>query len=170
MDIIKIADKADRLVRKYKTRDPFLLADYLHITLIYRKFEKLKGCFLVNQRNAYIILNDSMEDHKKAWVLGHEIGHRILHYADAVNLSKGIMTFSLYDKTTKPEREANLFAAELLVDDDVMTEYIYNNEFTAEQCDKAMCLHPSIISLKTEIMDKRGINVIRQEYDRNFLK
>ena len=170
MDILQIADKADNLIRKYKTRNPFKLVRYLDIALMFEPLMDLKGCFMVNWRNSYIFINDSMDDAETTWVLGHEIGHRILHYDLAKDIAKGLMEYSLYDMTTTPEREANIFAAELLVDEEELLEYIYNFGYTVDECAKAMSMHPAFIALKIEILNARGHKLNMQDYDRNFLK
>ena len=44
----------------------------------------------------------------------------------------------LYDMTTKPEYEANIVAAEILLDTDEILEYIYDYGYTSEQIARAM--------------------------------
>ena len=170
MDILRIADMADALVCQCKTRDPYSIIKYLNITLLPEPLTNLKGCFLVRKRNSYIIINQFLDENEAVWVLGHEIGHRILHYLTAQNLSRGLHEFSLFDMTTTPEREANLFAAELLVDEEELTDYIYNYGYNVAECAKAMSLHPAVIALKIEILIARGHDLKMQDYDRNFLK
>ena len=170
MDILKIAEKADDLVRKYSTRNPFRIAEALNIIVIPRNLKTLKGCFRVENRNSFIFINRSLDECESAWVLGHEIGHKMLHYLTAKNLERGLLEFSLYDMTTTPEREANIFAAELLIDEKELTDYIYNYEYSVDECAKAMSMHPTLIALKIEILNARGHKLNVQEYDRNFLK
>ena len=44
----------------------------------------------------------------------------------------------LYDMTTKSEYEANIVAAEILLDTDEVLDYIYGYGYTSEQIARAM--------------------------------
>ena len=48
-------------------------------------------------------------------ICAHELGHDRLHLHFAKNFA--IREFGLFDMSSKPEREANIFAAELLIDE-----------------------------------------------------
>jgi Zn-dependent peptidase ImmA (M78 family) len=54
-------------------------------------------------------------------VCAHELGHDVLHQ----HLAKqgAIQEFVMYDMTGRPEYEANVFAAHLLLDEDEIIEY-----------------------------------------------
>lgn len=168
MDILEIAAKADSYVRKYKTRNPFVIAEALGVEIMPIEMQKLKGCFKVIKRNPFIFVNAFMEEAETVWVLGHELGHNCLHRHLAA-MSSGLMEYSLYDMTARPEREANLFAAELLIDEEDLLEYIYDYGYTAEQCAQALNIHPAFIALKIEILNARGYDLRMQDYDRKFL-
>lgn len=65
------------------------------------------GLYLYIQKTKVIILNNNLSYWKKQIVLAHEIGHAILH-------AKEKHAFSLSKTKTIQEKEANLFAVELL--------------------------------------------------------
>lgn len=115
----KIYHKALELIKKYETRDPFQLAEALGITVMFREdFKKLKGMYKVILRNRYIFINSNLEPDMQALVCAHELGHDLLH---RVFLKSSVFQeFVLYDMKSKPEYEANIFASELLLDDDVV--------------------------------------------------
>lgn len=64
----------------------------------------------------YIVINKNITDELKHIICVHGLGHDKLHLDFAKNAA--IKELSLFDMTSKPGREANLFAAELLIDDD----------------------------------------------------
>ena len=53
----------------------------------------------------------------------------------------------LYDMRSKPEYEANIVAAEILLDNDELLDYIYYYRYSAEQIARAMHLSLIHISL-----------------------
>ena len=56
--------------------------------------------------------------------------------------------FMLYDMTTKAEYEANIVAAEILLDTDEILEYIYDYGYTSEQIARAMGTDINLVALK----------------------
>ncbi|WMJ22662.1 ImmA/IrrE family metallo-endopeptidase [Paludicola sp. MB14-C6] len=110
-----ITDIVDQLVKQYKTRDPFELTEALNIFVGYRPFNSLKGFYCVMNRERHIILNDNLSEQEQRLVIAHELGHDRLHQTFAK--VSPMKDFQLYDMTSKPEYQANYFAAELLIDD-----------------------------------------------------
>lgn len=64
MNVLQITQKADDLIVKHNTRNPLELLDELNITVVQRYMKKLKGCFMVLNRNAYIILNNTLDEYE----------------------------------------------------------------------------------------------------------
>ncbi|WMJ23715.1 ImmA/IrrE family metallo-endopeptidase [Paludicola sp. MB14-C6] len=110
-----ITDIVDQLIKQYKTRDPFELTEALNIFVGYRPFNSLKGFYCVMNRERHIILNDNLSEQEQRLVIAHELGHDRLHQTFAK--VSPMKDFQLYDMTSKPEYQANYFAAELLIDD-----------------------------------------------------
>ena len=171
MKTLEIADRADELILAHDTRNPLTILEELDITLVCQRLKSVKGCFIVHDRNDYIIINDRLEEREAVWGIAHEIAHKMLHYTAARNLSNGLLKYTVYDVNvrSKQEYEANVFAAELLVADDILLDYIYNYGYTLEQCAKLLSMHPAIIALKVEILIARGYDIRGQDYDKNFL-
>lgn len=120
------------LVRRCGTRDPFRIARELGIEVLFcEDFGPLKGMYRVIKRNRFIFINKDLSSHMQTIVCAHEIGHDRLHRNMAMN--DAIHEFMLYDMATKPEYEANIVAAEILLDTDTIIEYIYDYGFTSEQ-------------------------------------
>ena len=157
------------LVRRCETRDPFRIADELGVEVLFcEDFGRLKGMYRVIKRNRFILLNKDLSDRMMRIVCAHELGHDQLHR----NLAKGsaIQEFMLYDMTTKPEYEANIVAAEILLDTDEILEYIYDYGYTSEQIARAMETDINLVALKIAHLAETGYDLRRIEHKSDFLK
>lgn len=120
------------LVKKFNTRNPHIIADELGITVKLKELSPAapKGCFKKVLKRKFIIVNTTriINDTELNMVLAHELGHALLHCSDS--------DFFLHDNTFfnrgKYETEANLFAAELLIDENKIDK-IYLRNCTLEQ-------------------------------------
>ena len=120
------------LVRRFGTRDPFQIAGELGISvLLCEDFGSLKGMYRVIKRNRFIFLNKDLGDRMLRIVCAHELGHDRLHRKLAQ--ANSLHEFMLYDMTTRPEYEANIVAAEILIDNEELLDYIYTYQYSAEQ-------------------------------------
>lgn len=117
-----IINSSVKLFKKYKTRNPFEIADLLHIDVLFMDLGKLKGFYKRDGHNRFIVINDDLSEPVQRIVCAHELGHDQLHRDLAKSLT--LQEFGVYDMTSKPEYEANLFAAELLLpDQDIMAHF-----------------------------------------------
>lgn len=157
------------LVKRCGTRDPFRIARELGIEVMFcSDFGPLKGMYRVIRRNRFIFLNEDLSPRMQRIVCAHELGHDQLHR----NLAKGnsLQEFTLYDMTTKPEYEANIVAAEILLDTNEVLEYIYQYEYTSEQIAFAMQTDINLVALKVAHLIETGYDLRRQEHQSDFLK
>ena len=76
----------------------------------------------------------------------------------------------MYDMTTKPEYEANIVAAEILLDTDEILEYIYDYGYTSEQIARAMETDINLVALKIAHLAETGDDLRRIEHQSHFLK
>ena len=160
--------RALALLRRYRTRDPFLLAEAMGITVLHgEKFGRLKGLYRVIKRNRFIILNADNDPHTDRIVCAHEIGHDQLHRA----LAQGrlMQETMLYDVSVTQEYEANLFAAELLLEDEELLEYAHQG-YSAEQIASAMETDVNLVALKAICLNHRGYDLHRFPHSSDFLR
>ncbi len=120
-----IKRRVKNLEKKYGTRNPYKLCEFLNIEVIYMDLGNLKGIFKKVITNNFIVINENLDEFCQKVVLAHELGHAILHNSKDIQTLKDYDLFPKY--SNRLEVEANTFAAELLIDDDFDNdEYIEN--------------------------------------------
>ena len=112
-------------VRQFGTRDPFKIAD--QIGVLYQIGNcKHDGCYMFLKNHRYIFLSNQLEEKELRLVMAHELGHALL--------DRKANCYFIRNKTlllnSKLERRANLFAAYLLIPNEMMEEYA---EYTISQ-------------------------------------
>lgn len=116
MNIKRIAEK---LMRKYDTNNPFKLADELGIIVKYDDLGNTWGYFITYKRIKIIHINKNIEEWLQRYTCAHELGHSILHKGVPTPFLKKHTLFSI----EKIERQANTFAVELLMPDEIISKY-----------------------------------------------
>ncbi len=165
----QLSKVGERLVKRCGTRDPFEIARQLGVEVLFcPDFGPLKGMYRVVRRNRFIFINDSLAPQMQRIVCAHELGHDQLHR----NLAKdgALQEFMLYDMTTKPEYEANIVAAEILLDTDEVLDYVYKYGYTSEQIAKAMGTDINLVALNVAHTAETGHALRRIEHRSDFLK
>ncbi len=150
-----IYDEVERLVKKCKSRNPFDILDALNVVVMEsNSYQKLKGyCFCAN-RTVYVVINESLHPALKKIVAAHELAHIILHKK---MLQLAPMKDSvLYDMTTETEYEANLFAADLLIPDDVISDMSKDEDMDYFRICQTLSISPDLMSFKLFSLIKRG--------------
>jgi len=128
-------------IRKFQTRDPFELADYLKIQYQIGPLGSISGCYMYLKRHRCIFLNHQLCNQELKVVMAHELGHAVLH--------KHENCYFLRNKTllsaSKIENEANTFAAELLIPDSIIYE---NPGCTKEQLARMLGYSKALLQFK----------------------
>lgn len=110
-----IKREIDKIVNKYHTRDPFELCDALKVNCYILDLHKeINGLYQYEKRNQFIYINCNLSDELQKVICAHELGHAILHKKTNCTFLKKNTFFNV----DKLEREANLFAAELIIPND----------------------------------------------------
>ena len=155
-----IKREVTRLKVKYQTDDPFELCDELRIQIALEpmgtNLRSCKGFFLVNARCKIIVINSQLPDHIQRIILTHELGHAVLH-----SHSTGISAFhefSVLDNADRYEYEANIFAAEfILEDEDVLDLLRDENDFFCLA--SHLNVPPELLDFKFRIMKQSGYQI-----------
>ena len=140
-DIIATVRKA---IEKCGTRDPFEIAEMCHAELIIKELGSLKGFYKIINEVPFIFINKSLSASDARLVCAHELGHHALHKKFA---RVGFEEFSLFCETSRREYEANLFAAELLIDEEALEEFIEYG-YTKNQIAAAFGLDEKLVEMK----------------------
>lgn len=123
MDIKKLADF---IAKKYQTRNPFEILKGMNTILVFAPLVDIRGFYQSFQRNNIIYIDENLQEHEQRLVCAHELGHMILHK----NENTVFMDSRTHLKTSTYETEANKFAVELLIPNEVILE---NWKCTTEQ-------------------------------------
>lgn len=111
-----IKNRAEALAEEYRTRNPFELLETLGIDIEFNsEFTELKGFFTIINGCRFAVINANLPYEEQKIVAAHELGHALLHEEFAKDAQ--LCDTMLYDMRSKPEFEANLFAAYLLISD-----------------------------------------------------
>ena len=138
MDIRK---KTRSLKKKYGTNNPFDIAQHLGIKVIFEPLGSISGYYNKQLRMKQIHINHNLSEHDQLFTCAHELGHAIMHRKENCYFIRN-KTLLL---TSKMEIEANKFATELLIDDEVFLEF---QEFTTNQIARALGYNEELIRLR----------------------
>ena len=118
-----IVNKARETVNMAGSRDPFNAATLIGVSVNYKDLGNLRGAYLSSMPMPVIIINENIDSQMKKIVCAHELGHHILHQ----NISHSCTENSFNGrKTGTLEMEANIFAAEFLIDKAAVIENLKN--------------------------------------------
>lgn len=138
-----IKAKVNKLVRFYKTRDPFEMIKGMNVILVNYPLEGVRGFYQYFQRNNLIYLDDRLSENERRFVLAHELGHMFLHK----NANAIFMDTRTQFNTARYESEANKFAMELLLPDEILNDYIESG-YTIEQVARITGYYQKLIELR----------------------
>lgn len=143
-----IKEMVDKYKRRFKSTDPFYIAEELNCIIIETPMHKdTRGFYQYFQRNKIIYINKNLLDEEKRVVCAHELGHAILHTHDNLYFIKN---YTLFEKN-KYEIAANYFAAELLITDDTLLSY---KDYTIDEISKIEKVPTKLIELKFRNFNK----------------
>ena len=144
-----ICDEVRKLKAKYEETDPFKLCKLLGIKVLWAPMGKgtecCKGFFLTQSRISTMTLNSQLSEEFLRIICSHELGHYILHRKQAG--VKAFHDFGLFDTASSMEYEANIFAAELLLDDEDVIEKL-NDDLSFFQAASELCVPSEILDFK----------------------
>ena len=139
------------------TRDPFELLEGLNAITVfsdaYRR-DGLRGYCAMLNRLPYVVINAKQREEEQRVVAAHEAGHLILHEE---TLRKQVFRDkNVYDSTSICEREANLFAADFLMDDEEVLSLLREEGADADGVAKQMGVPTAFFAFKLFSMIERG--------------
>ncbi|MGI5892104.1 MAG: ImmA/IrrE family metallo-endopeptidase [Bacillota bacterium] len=173
MTIDYICSLVAKLIKKYGETDPFRLAQAMRLTVLFEAMGKqpdaCKGFFLYQSRVKVIVINSDLPEAIQRIILAHELGHCVLH-KEAARLS-AFHDFALYDSSSQYEYEANLFTAELLLEDELVFEALNEDNFFFAAA-RSMNVPAELLDFKFRILKNKGYKIVDTPIlaNSNFLK
>lgn len=150
-DLERIVGICDEVMVKHGTRNPFVIAAGEGIPVTgCPDFKKLRGMYKVILGQRFIFLNGNLSRREARMVLAHELGHDFLHR----DMAEGsvVQDYFILDMSLKPEYQANLFAAHLLISTRKLEEVLRQGA-SREQAAALFRVTPEFIDLKKKILD-----------------
>ncbi|MFJ6210553.1 ImmA/IrrE family metallo-endopeptidase [Lysinibacillus sp. NPDC092081] len=112
------------LINQHQTTDFTVIAQQMNIQIVEHDLnEEIYGFYRYVRRNKYIFINSNLAEHKKKFVRVHELGHVVLH----PDLNTPFMRSNTFFSVDKIEHQANRFAVEMLITDELAQDYLAEN-------------------------------------------
>lgn len=141
----KIEKVVSSLVKKYGTTSPFEICEYLGINVIYQDLpEYVRGFFVKILKNFVVVINNDIEEDEERIVCAHELGHIMLH-SETNSISLNSRTHLC---TSKYEREADLFAVNLLLQNETFLTDNVSGSLSVEEISRITHIPIRLIMLK----------------------
>lgn len=137
-DIKKLANS---LAKKYQSRNPFEIIQGMNTILVFAPLIDVRGFYQYFQRNNIIYIDEHLPEYERKFVCAHELGHMLMHRKE----NTVFMDTRTYLKTAPYETEADKFAMELLVPNEIISENCRN---TTEQLSRLTGYSEELIRLR----------------------
>ncbi len=134
---------ANSFARKYQSRNPFEIIQGMNAILVFAPLIDVRGFYQYFQRNNIIYIDESLSEHEQKFVCAHELGHMLMHRKE----NTVFMDTRTYLKTTPYEIEADKFAIELLVPNEIILE---NWQYTIGQLSRLTGYDEKLIKLRLQ--------------------
>ncbi len=161
-----ILETAQYVIDEFGGNNIFVTAENTGAKVWYRTLGRLKGFYVCENESRYIVINRELNSMMRAVVCAHELGHDMLHRELAAG---GIRESSFLLEGNKTEREANLFAACVLISDkDILSEMEYGGSIQTLAFE--LNVPPQIVRYKLMTLNYKGYNFNVDDVESDFLK
>ncbi len=161
-----ILETAQYVIDEFGGNNIFVTAENTGAKVWYRTLGRLKGFYVCEKESRYIVINRELGSMMRAVVCAHELGHDMLHRELAAG---GIRESSFLLEGNKTEREANLFAACVLISDkDILSEMEYGGSIQTLAFE--LNVPPQIVRYKLMTLNYKGYNFNVDDVESDFLK
>lgn len=107
------------ITEKHGTINPFKIAKNKGIIVLYEDLGNTLGFYNTYKRIKFIHINNQIDETTQRFVCAHELGHAVLHPKANTPFLRNQTFFSV----DRLEIEANTFAVELLLTDEMISTY-----------------------------------------------
>lgn len=136
--------------------NPTEICHYYNIDIHYHNLQqKLKGYFFYQSRIANIVIDENIIEIFRQVLIAHELGHFALH--KGIAMMKGFQELEVLEKrdSSSMETEANLFAAELLINDrDVISSL---KDYTFFETAQILGVPAALLDFKFSMLQSKGV-------------
>ena len=119
MSRLNVKDEVIKLIKRFNTNDPFIIAKNLNVIIRLVPIGNIFGYHISDSRFDVIHINAKLDDEMKIFVCAHELGHAVLHKGVSTNFLRYHSFFTM----GKLERQAHTFAVELILPDYYLQEH-----------------------------------------------
>jgi Zn-dependent peptidase ImmA (M78 family) len=116
----------------------------------------IKGYFIIYKRIRAITVNMDLPPEMQRIITAHELGHAVHHKGSRAQAFHDVV---LFDQTSALEKEANLFAAELLLTDEAVVD-VLNQDMTFYSAASQLQVPMELLDFKFRIMKWKGYKLI----------
>ncbi|SCC56917.1 Uncharacterized protein BCZB5J_04525 [Bacillus cereus] len=116
---MEIKEYVLKIVKKHSTANPFEIAKRKNILVLFEDLGNTLGFYNTYKRFKFIHINNRIDETTQRFVCAHELGHALLHPKANTPFLRNKTLFSI----DRLEIEANTFAVELLLPDEMIFEY-----------------------------------------------
>ena len=158
MTIDYVVNQVEALVKKVGSRDPYIICNALDYKLHYMDLkQRLKAYYFYQSRINNIIIDENVIELFRPILIAYELGHGLLHREIA--MMSGFQELEVLEKRSdKPmEYEANLFAAELLLEDETVLKHL--NEYTFFETASMLNVPAALLDFKFAILKAKGYSI-----------
>ena len=161
---------ANNLTHKYGTRDPYRICENLDIKIRLKDLGRdIKAYYFYHSRIRNIVINQNVSDAIRRILVAHELGHDRLH--KEIAMLKGFHELEMFDAAQPLEYEANLFAAELLIDDDELLDLLNEQSRTFFDAASILGVPADLLDFKFRVLKHKGYHFSAPVFARgDFLK
>lgn len=156
IDYKGIINLANSVVEEHETRDPIQILELLNVIMVYEK---------INARLIAVCLEDPVENFKFFLIneyanfdyikvyLAHELGHYFMHEGFCLEDYSSMFVKS---NSRIKDKEADIFAASLLIDDEEILDLLMNYQYTNSQLASYFGVPEMYIEYKLMCLEKIG--------------
>ena len=172
MTYAEISEAVAKLKKKYDERDPFRLCRAMGIILIFQAMGKdpdaVKGFFLESNRIRTITVNSDLPKVIQRIIVAHEICHAEFHRKSGIHAFHDV---GLFDQNGEFEKDANLFAAEYLLEDKEVLDAL-NQDTTFFSAAATLLVPAELLDFKFRVMKWKGYKMVEPPItaNSNFLR
>lgn len=167
MTINYIVNQVELLIKKTGSRDPYAICDFLDYKIHYMDLQqRLKAYYFYQSRINNIIVDENVIEAFRPVLIAHELGHGILH--KEIAMMSGFQELEVLEKRSNQplEYEANLFAAELLIEDDAVLKLL--NEYTFFETASILNVPAALLDFKFASLKIKGYGIKPLQYENSL--